>query len=115
MHEYFVCTFQFSHLSFSSLLSPKNRGKERNFKIVKTSFFDEDDNEESKVENGDDRDVKGKFRQERGSAVFFKGVKRINSMAGRGNFFVKKESNKIVKNQRTSIEKEEKGENEEKK
>ena len=97
------------------VVTPKNRGKERNFKIVKTSFFDEDDNEESKVENGDDRDVKGKFRQERGSAVFFKGVKRINSMAGRGNFFVKKESNKIVKNQRTSIEKEEKGENEEKK
>jgi hypothetical protein len=36
-------------------------------------------------------------------------------MAGRGNFFVKKESHKIIKNQITSTGTEEKGENEEKK
>ena len=99
------------------VVTPKNRGKEKNFKIVRTSFFDEDDNEERKAENGDDGDLKGKdrCRQERGSAVFFKGVKRFHSMAGRGHFFVKKDSHKIMKNQKTTLEKEEKGESEEKK
>ena len=95
----------------NKVVTSNNVGEEIESHIMRSMLTDKMDKNTSKTENekGESKDGTGTgkiLKQERGSSAdYFRGAKRFHSMAGRGNFFVKKELNKNT-NQNVCVVKE---------